>query len=526
MSFITPIEIKKYTNNENNILDNFWEVQEFNSINKSLFNIGIKQDTLIETIETMTKSTLCIQSDKELSPQLLKLINELYKRGVNTYLVTDQIYPSYKYTIVGKVLIRYSKNIDGDMIIIDPYKNSYSEMYISDNLEYSQEKLFYRLYGENKKELYDLFCWRFWKTTDYEVYDLDSLDKNIQVGEVPFDLFAKTDTKYVIHNDHISDNLEKTIIHAIENSIYDITVIAKTININSNIFQKIVDIKDRCKVNLIFGYDSSFDKIVEKIDFSGINLYLTKEEMFMDMIICDYSRCIASSGSIYNDKVISHSIDIKDRNGINDVLAYKDKLLNSKNTYFYVKSKQLKYVNSKYILNDLQNGNVIERGLLKEINEGTEISTSLRNLKDGIVEKTLTTKYPYVNTIIHNITLSPSYRNENFVKDKLYREWENEYLNLYKYLNNIEEDISKIQATDLNIFRKMVTNVFFKNKSYNVNPTTILNKINDLKMSLENRKYDINTYDLYKQMINNIYSDYIKYRGSKIYQSSIIRMGS
>ncbi|MCR1823984.1 hypothetical protein, partial [Terrisporobacter muris] len=259
MSFIKPVNIKKYTYNDNNIIEHFWEEQEYSSITRFGLNLGIKLDALIERIEILAKSTLCIQSDKELNSKILNLINELYKRGVNIYLITNQIYPSYKHTIVGKALIRYSNNISGDLIIVDPY-NIFSEMYVSDDLNMNDEKLFYKLQDTHKKELYDLFCWRFWKNTDYEVYDIESLESKNEVGEVPFDLFPNTDKKYVLHNEHIIDNIKESIIESIDNSRYEITIIAKSINLDSEILNRIVEKKHSCKINILFKYDVCFEK--------------------------------------------------------------------------------------------------------------------------------------------------------------------------------------------------------------------------------------------------------------------------
>ena len=508
MNLIKPVNIKKYTYNDNNIIEDFWEVQEYSSTIRPGFTLGIKLDALVQRIETLAKSTLCIQSDKELNPKILNLINELYKKGINIYLITNQIYPSYKHTIVGKVLIRYSNNISGDLIIVDPY-NIYSEVYVSDNLNMNEEKAFYRLCDTNKKELYELFCWRFWKNTDYEVYDIDSLDSNIEVGEVPFDLFPNTDTKYVLHNEHIINNINDSIIKYIDNSKYEITVMAKSINLDSEILNKLIDKKYSCKINIIFKYDLCFEKIVRNLDLDGINLYVTKDNMFMDAIICDNLECIISSSNIYNKKINSHAIIIKNKEDVENICIYRDNLINNENTYLYRKSKQLKDIQSKYILDRLDSENNIERSIEKEIDEGVEIVDKLRNLKDGIISKKLTNKYPYANKIIHNINLIPKYRNKNISFDKIYEDWENEYTNLLNYLSNIYVNLRKFES-DNKLFKQFITRIFSKQKEYNVDINEILENISKLQFNINNRVYNNREYESYKIMIKDIYDEYIK----------------
>ncbi|MCR1825037.1 coiled-coil domain-containing protein, partial [Terrisporobacter muris] len=166
-------------------------------------------------------------------------------------------------------------------------------------------------------------------------------------------------------------------------------------------------------------------------------------------------------------------------------------------------------IQSKYILDRLDTENKIERILVKEVDEGSEIVDSLRDLKDGILNKKFTNKDPYVNKIIHNINLFPKYRNENISFDKIYSDWENEYTDLLKYLSHLDMDLRKNQLDD-NLFKKFIKGIFSRSQKYEIDTNEILVKIVKLKCDIDNRIYNNREYESYKETIKDIYNEYIK----------------
>lgn len=506
MEIIKPIKNKITIDNRKKVIKNFWVNQEENNLIDS--NPFMYHSKLIKTIRVITRKCIYIQTNKELDYEFIEALNSLWSRGINIYLLTNKLYSSYKNTIAGKVLIRYSSDIVGDLILIDSNTNI-SRGLISDSSDFHDEKKYLSLNSKQIEECFEMFIYKFWKKTDFECINEETFNSPIETQEAPFDIIPKLNTESIISDDYLSENIITKLGQYISNVKKNITLITNNVDITDILFTQIADKNENVRVEIITNIKKGLQEIaplfypIEDYDIYGV------DDQLYPMIILDNSIAIVFTNEIKDDSLLNSFCIINDERVLLDkIIGYKNGLIFNEKTYRYKDEAILNEINEKSIITDINNIN-LSTCIISEVDEikgEPEICDSLIDLYNNESKRKFVCDNKYAKVINYSYYLMPKYRDEKLNRDKLYDNWKMSYLNIKEYSEELLNEVEIIAKENSNLFDN-IRLIFSNNK---VDSKETIRGLNYIIEETSNNNYSIEELNKFDNILKNAYSDYIK----------------
>lgn len=507
MEIIRPIKKKITIDNGENLVKDFWVKQQSNNI-KYADNLFLLHTNIREAVNLITRKSLYIQTNKELDYDFIECLNNLWTRGINIYILTNKLYSSYKDTIVGKALIRFSDNIKGDLILIDG-NTTISRGFVSDDSEFNNEKKYFTLNSEQVKECFEMFVYKFWKKTDFECIDENTFISPLEIQEAPFDIFPKLNNKSIILDDYINGNIIERLDKLIKNSNRNITLITNNVDIRDVLLEKIADKDEKIEVDIITNIQRDLQEIAPLFyPVENYNIYATNDKVF-PMIIFDDSIAIIFTGEIKNESLLNSFCIIKENKDIlNSIISYKKSLIENDKTYYYNSECKLKNIQCKSIFTDITKVNLSESIIneVEEVQGEPEICESLIDLFNGISNREVTLESKYSKLINYSYDLNPKYRDKKLNKDKIYDTWRDIYNNIEKYSQDLVSEIDLVLSENSGLFSNVIS-LFNSNR---VNARQTIKVLNNMIMQISNRNYSKVELEKFDDILRKAYDDYVK----------------
>ena len=441
---IRSVSMKKKVSYRENIIKNFWE--ELNSD----ISWPAKQISRINDMLGSTREILCIIANEELPTEIIKKIDQLYHRGVRTYLLTDKFYSSYKDTLVGKVLIRYTSNISGTIFLKDPIISSGKGIFINSNLS-NTDNLFLKLDNETVREAYRYFCWNFWKKAEYEIKEIKDIETPIKVGETPFDFLPLLSPKHLYYNNDTRKLLTNILIDEIQKAESDIILSFNGIKGNLEIQELLIEkINNGLAMTVYTELARNNSRFIKRLAELGAQIYGYQLNS-NNLIIVD-----GKSGVLLLDSFDNYNFNYRDVVGLkidqNSIYAIIDYLENyrKENGWHYHISKKLGDIkgNRIFIEDNIQNyleNNAKKISEFETINLNQVVADSLRDLYEKNIEPEFQEEC-LIKDVLYKWTIIPKFVCKNAKRDKLYEKWEKEkdkFINHLNYLTKKTEYIDK-----------------------------------------------------------------------------------
>lgn len=507
MEIIKPIKRKITIDNGERIVRDFWIRQKGNN-NKYNENLFLVNSQVIELVKLITRKTIYIQTNRELDYNFIECLNHLWTKDVNIYIITNKLYNSYKDTIVGKALIRFSDNIKGDLILIDA-NTTIARGLISNDAEFNNEKKYFNLSTEQVKECYEMFMYKFWKKTDFECIDEQTFISPVETQEAPFDIFPKINSKSIILDDYVNGDiiykLDKLIIKADKS----ITLIINNIDIANILIEKIAEKRDGVRVEIITKIQRNLQEVSPLFyPVEDYSIYASENELF-PMIIFDNSLAILFTEEIKNETLLNSFCIVKeDIEDIEKIIRYKNNLISNDKTYYYSNEDKLKNITSESIITDITklSSSVSIINEIEEIKGEPEICKSLIDLYNKVSEREININNKYSKIINYSYDLTPKYRDSSLNKDKLYDTWRDTYSNMEVYSKDLVAEIELI----INENSSILSNVISLFNSKRVNTKQTLKLLKDTIIEISNREYSIAKLKEFDTILKKSYDDYVK----------------
>ncbi|WP_174734472.1 TrmB family transcriptional regulator sugar-binding domain-containing protein [Mesobacillus harenae] len=144
---------------------------------------------------------VCIASNTVLPKEILQEIPKLSQRGVRVYLLLSSYEDTYNDFIANKAIVRIDPNIMGLMILADPKEGLVTKsgfLFGFNSLKAVSTGLdwYATLNGEQLKEAFHYFIWRFWSSTE-EYRGGNTLSPAIRA---PFDIYPLLEPENFFYN--------------------------------------------------------------------------------------------------------------------------------------------------------------------------------------------------------------------------------------------------------------------------------------------------------------------------------------
>ncbi len=486
---ISAVDSEKEISYECLVLENFWEQQNEEMMDEQKPEAAYRN--IIDSLE-FARQNVCIIADSELPDKMLIHISCLYAKGVRVYLISNDIYDSYKDTIVGKCLIRYSNRVKGTMVLIDPISSEDASAYIgNERLLKNEDKwaLCIRLVKDQVKEAYHYFCWNFWRMTDYEVVTCNDIENHKKVGEAPFDLLPLLEPEIVFYNDINRGILTKKLISVIEEAKESIVISAELIDTDTDVFKSLkkkidndinctiiakLDVRNKGFFNEISNYDN--------VTLYGFSVNLA-QYLFSDNIHGIAFTASLTKSNLENGKENSLCFGVKLDDRLDDLKNIFKQSTSTKEVWKYQKKKALSQITGKHIIREIteeistSNAELIYEH--KEVKIGKITANSLKEIYDEI----LTGKCSHeelVKEVKDSYTLEPKLRSSDFKISELYEKWEKEKQGLVKKVKYKYTLEPKLRSSDFKI-----SELYEKWKN---EKQRLVDYVSDLKSTAENIK--------------------------------------
>lgn len=517
---ISAVDSEKEISYECLVLENFWEQQNEEMMDEQKPEAAYRN--IIDSLE-FARQNVCIIADSELPDKMLIHISCLYAKGVRVYLISNDIYDSYKDTIVGKCLIRYSNRVKGTMVLIDPISSEDASAYIgNERLLKNEDKwaLCIRLVKDQVKEAYHYFCWNFWRMTDYEVVTCNDIENHKKVGEAPFDLLPLLEPEIVFYNDINRGILTKKLISVIEEAKESIVISAELIDTDTDVFKSLkkkidndinctiiakLDVRNKGFFNEISNYDN--------VTLYGFSVNLA-QYLFSDNIHGIAFTASLTKSNLENGKENSLCFGVKLDDRLDDLKNIFKQSTSTKEVWKYQKKKALSQITGKRIIREIteeistSNAELIHE--YQEINIGKITANSLRELynkiftgkcsHEGLVKKV---KYKY--------TLEPKLRSSDFKISELYEKWKNEKQRLVDYVSDLKSTAENITKEKSSLFQQFSDTLkrFMQGKMVKIE--WIVNNINNLD-TIKSESFNKELYLNLSKVANEIYGLIFKHK--------------
>lgn len=506
MEIIKPIEKKITIDNRKKVIKNFWVKQQGNDLIKG--NPFLSHSQLVKTIRAITRKCIYIQTNKELDYESIEVLNSLWARGINIYLLTNKLYSSYKNTIVGKVLIRYSSDIVGDLILIDSNTNI-SKGLISDSSDFTERKKYFSLNSMQMEECIEMFIYKFWKKADFECINEKTFNSPIETQESPFDIFPKLNTRNIISDDYLSGNIITKLGQYISSAKNNITLVANNVNITDVLLAQITKKNEKIKVEIITNIKKGLQEIAPLFyPIEDYDIYGFDGELY-PLIILDNSIAIIFTNEIKDDSVVnSFCIINNDMVLLDKIIDYKNGLIFNEKTYRYKSKTILNEIKEENIITDIDNIS-LSTCIISEVDEikgEPEIVNSLLDLYNKESKREFVCDNKYAKVINYSYYLIPKYRDKKLNKDKLYDNWKVSYLSIQNYSKELLKEISLIVKENSKIFDS-IRLIFSNNK---VDSKEAIRNLNYVIAEIPNSNYSIEELKKFDNILKNAYNDYIK----------------
>lgn len=506
MEVIKPIRKNIIIDNSEKLVKEFWIKQSGKDIKD--IDLFLTHSQIRETIKLIVRRTIYIQTNKELDYEFIELLDYLWSKGINIYLLTNKLYTSYKDTIVGKVLIRYSDNIIGDLILIDG-NTTQSKGWISEESEFYKDKKYFQLSNSQLSECFEMFVYKFWKKTDFECIDEQTFISPIETKEAPFDIFPKLNSKNIISDDYLDENIINKLELYINTATTNITIITNNVNITDTILQKVAEREDSIKVEIIANIARGLQETVSLFyPIEDYDIYATNSKVY-PMLILDNSVAVIFTNEVKGKSLLnSFCLINNDIDSLDKIIKYKNGLIFNENTYRYLHEMPLKEITSSSIINDINNINESTREISNfyEIEEENEECESLIDLYNGITKKKITSNNGYAKKIKYSYDLVPKYRNEAWKEDKIYDIWKNTYDNLLKYAEQLAKEIEMVLEENSGLISNIIS--FFNNDRINSKKT--IRELEKIIIEVSKRNYSIDKLQSFDNSLKSIYDEYLK----------------
>jgi len=453
-TLITSINLSKIIDYGDDVYDNVWEKQEISdSLNDPVLRLKSFQE-IIEPILSI-KEMICIITDDITSNELVNELITLSKKGIRIYLICKEpAEESKKFfsKLVGKILIRTSKVITGNILLLDPHLEK-SQGYITNsplfNFKQYNDKFFKIFLNSNQiQEAFNFFKTFFWHYTDFEILNEQDLNIFRRIESSKFPNKSLKCTQFLVDYENKCE-LKDKIIEMINQTNESIEIISENFifppEIYSLLSKKLKNIEGEFTISHeLFEF---FKNKMPKIDLNKIKIY--------GSTFIYHNFLIFSNNNERSAIILLNAFQLNKKSFQIGIKLDKEQLSFLEEFLSYIKKKrEFRFFNEKK-LKDIQNDILIEE---KNKFETKKIETSIdknigeiesKNFDEFLNKKPnknfKSYKESYCKKIRYIWTLNPPTLPNLAQKDIIYDKWEKEEKKLNRALEAIKKKIEWIE---------------------------------------------------------------------------------
>jgi hypothetical protein len=488
---IKSINLSKKINYGKDIYENIWEKQD---IPDSIKDSKIRVKSFKEVIEPLytAKSTICIITDDTISNEFINTLLEISKKKIRIYLIIKEPGEESKKIlsrIVGKILIRTSKLVSGNVILVDPdLENSQGLITNSPLIDFKKyDDKFSKMVLNSTQitEAFEFFKVFFWHHTEHEI--LKDQDLNIFRSVLP-SKFPKTSLKLSQFLVEFEEQREimNTIIKLISQAEKFLEIISENFIFPKEIYsildEKLNDFKGEFTIphTLL----KVFKKNLSQIDFSKTKLF-GSQFIFHNFIVSvnegEKNALVLLNKFQLNEKSVQFGIKLDP----NQYLLLEDFFshIKKKREFCYYHRKKLKDIKNDILLinkNDLESVN-IEDSVDVDIGD-LESETFDEFLNQKPVPNFEFNKKKFHKNVNYQWVLNPPTLPELARRDFLYDKWDKEVEKINQVLKISAKKIEWISNQIDNNEDKSLKSYFLGKEQRLQEIHSVLGKLKDVEL--------------------------------------------